>query len=107
MSNDIPSLNQEQIDQIFKEFSNQNNTSLNFDPYNCLWDNDDAGKDETPNTVKLGFNWFDWSSIKPTDTYKYNTVSCSIYYQETEISSYVVGGVKQDATEGAFQGFSL
>lgn len=38
-----------------------------------IWDNDDAGKDETPNTVKLGFNWFDWSSIKPTDTYKYNT----------------------------------
>jgi len=27
--------------------------------------------------------------------------------QETEISSYVVGGVKQDVTEETFSGFSL
>ena len=33
--------------------------------------------------------------------------SVQVAPQETEISSYVVGGVKQDATEGAFQGFSL
>ena len=29
-----------------------------------LWDNDNAGRDEINKTVRLGFSWFDWSSIK-------------------------------------------
>lgn len=37
-----------------------------------IWDNDDAGKDEMPKTIKLGFNWFDWDSIKPLPKYKYD-----------------------------------
>lgn len=38
-----------------------------------IWDNDEAGRDEMPKTVKLGFNWFEWTDIKPTDEYKYNS----------------------------------
>lgn len=38
-----------------------------------IWDNDDAGKDEIEKTVKMGFNWFEWTDIKPTDKFKYNS----------------------------------
>jgi len=38
-----------------------------------IWDNDDAGKDEMPKTIKLGFNWFDWDEIKPTSQYMYDS----------------------------------
>lgn len=37
-----------------------------------IWDNDDAGKDEIEKTVKMGFSWFNWSDIKPSDQFKYN-----------------------------------
>jgi hypothetical protein len=37
-----------------------------------IWDNDDAGKDEIGKTVKMGFNWFEWTNIKPTEEFKYN-----------------------------------
>lgn len=52
MSNDILPLNQEKIDQIFKELNNQNNTLLNFDPCDCLWDNNDANR-STGRTTRL------------------------------------------------------
>ena len=32
-----------------------------------IWDNDDTGRDETPKTVKLGFNWFEWTGIEPNE----------------------------------------
>ena len=28
-----------------------------------IWDNDEAGYDEMPKTVNLGFNWFDWTEF--------------------------------------------
>lgn len=31
-----------------------------------IWDNDNAGYDEMPNTVRMGFGWFNWSSFDPT-----------------------------------------
>jgi hypothetical protein len=37
-----------------------------------IWDNDDAGKDEIETTVKMGFSWFEWTHIKPTEEFKYN-----------------------------------
>lgn len=36
-----------------------------------VWDDDEAGHDEMPRTSKMGFNWFDWSNIKPLPEYKY------------------------------------
>lgn len=36
-----------------------------------IWDNDDAGYDEMIHTVNMGFQWFDWRSIKPTKEYMY------------------------------------
>lgn len=38
-----------------------------------IWDNDDAGRDEIEKTVKMGFNWFEWTDIKPTTQFKYNS----------------------------------
>jgi hypothetical protein len=37
-----------------------------------IWDNDDAGYDEMPKTIKLGFNWFDWETIKPLPQHRHN-----------------------------------
>lgn len=37
-----------------------------------IWDNDDAGRDEMPWTIRAGFNWFNWSSIKPSPQHKYD-----------------------------------
>jgi len=51
MSNDIPPLNKEQIDQILKAFNNQN-TLLNSDSYDCLWDNNDSNR-TTGRTTRL------------------------------------------------------
>lgn len=34
-----------------------------------IWDNDETGRDEIPNTVKLGFSWFEWSDIKPCNDF--------------------------------------
>jgi hypothetical protein len=41
--------------------------------HNCtvIWDNDEAGYDEMPWTIKLGFNWFNWSKIKPLPEFAY------------------------------------
>ncbi len=36
-----------------------------------IWDNDEPGYDEMPTTVKLGFNWFDWRTIKPLPEFEY------------------------------------
>lgn len=30
-----------------------------------IWDNDNAGYDEMPSTVRMGFNWFNWTSFDP------------------------------------------
>jgi len=37
-----------------------------------MWDNDNAGYDELENNMKLGFNWFNWSTIKPLEEFKYD-----------------------------------
>lgn len=37
-----------------------------------IWDNDDAGKDKLPTSIKLGFKWFNWSLVTPSEKYKYN-----------------------------------
>lgn len=37
-----------------------------------IWDNDDAGRDEIKKTVQMGFNWFEWTDIKPNEMNKYN-----------------------------------
>lgn len=37
-----------------------------------IWDNDDAGYDEMIKTIKMGFSWFDWTSIKPLPQYTLN-----------------------------------
>jgi hypothetical protein len=34
-----------------------------------IWDNDEAGYDEMPVTIKMGFNWFNWSKIHPKEKY--------------------------------------
>lgn len=36
-----------------------------------IWDNDDAGYDEMFKTISLGFNWFNWSTIKPLKKYMF------------------------------------
>lgn len=36
-----------------------------------IWDNDDAGYDEMGYTIDLGFNWFNWSTIKPIKKYMF------------------------------------
>ena len=36
-----------------------------------IWDNDDAGYDMIPKSIEYGFNWFNWSSVKPSYEYKY------------------------------------
>jgi hypothetical protein len=38
-----------------------------------IWDNDEAGYDEIPKTVDLGFKWFDWRDITPLSQYQYYT----------------------------------
>jgi uncharacterized protein (UPF0335 family) len=35
-----------------------------------IWDNDSAGYDEMQYTIKLGFNWFNWKSIKPSERFE-------------------------------------
>ena len=35
-----------------------------------IWDNDDAGYDMIPKSIEYGFNWFNWSTIKPSERYK-------------------------------------
>jgi len=35
-----------------------------------VWDNDDAGYDEMLFSIKLGFNWFNWNTIKPSEEHK-------------------------------------
>lgn len=37
-------LDQEKIDQILKELNNQNNSLLSPDPYDCLWDDNNADR---------------------------------------------------------------
>lgn len=37
-----------------------------------MWDNDDSGKDEIEKTVKMGFNWFNWSDIIPSEEFRFN-----------------------------------
>ena len=37
-----------------------------------IWDNDDAGYDEMPKTIKMGFSWFDWDTIKPLPQFALN-----------------------------------
>ena len=29
-----------------------------------IWDNDEAGRDELPKTIRMGLSWFDWSIVK-------------------------------------------
>jgi hypothetical protein len=36
-----------------------------------IWDNDAAGYDEMNLTIGLGFNWFNWSTIKPTEKHMF------------------------------------
>jgi len=36
-----------------------------------IWDNDDAGYNEMEYTINLGFNWFNWSTIKPLEKYMF------------------------------------
>jgi len=36
-----------------------------------IWDNDDAGYDELSARMDLGFNWFNWSKIKPLEEFRY------------------------------------
>jgi len=38
-----------------------------------IWDNDDAGYDEMPKTIKMGFSWFDWDTIKPLPQFALNS----------------------------------
>lgn len=35
-----------------------------------IWDNDDAGYDMISHSIDHGFNWFNWSTIKPSDDFK-------------------------------------
>jgi len=36
-----------------------------------IYDNDDAGYNEMDYTIGLGFNWFNWSTIKPSEKYMF------------------------------------
>jgi len=36
-----------------------------------IWDNDNAGYDEMNYTIDLGFNWFNWSDIRPIEKYMF------------------------------------
>ena len=38
-----------------------------------IWDNDDAGYDMIPVSIKMGFKWFNWSSIHPSDQFRKNS----------------------------------
>jgi hypothetical protein len=35
-----------------------------------IWDNDGAGYDEMQSTIRLGFGWFNWESIKPLNEFR-------------------------------------
>lgn len=38
-----------------------------------IMDNDDAGRDEVPWLIELGFNWFNWYTIKPAPEFEFKS----------------------------------
>lgn len=38
-----------------------------------IWDNDEAGYDMIPKSIEYGFQWFNWSTVRPNDKSKYKS----------------------------------
>ena len=84
VKSDDPKLNADILETYMKYLTNKRMTAIGFEPI--------FGK--TDNPISWIKNWTDSKDVQ-------------VAPQETNITAYIVGGLKMDVTENSFKGFEL